>query len=109
MRCKPGCHCPNCDSEMAAVMRMTPEQYSGWLTITQRRMVRAAGGSSFRTSAGERDVYLNPPDPYEADIAKLRAGMASVPGESEIVRDEDGIPDGYATALARRAARGGAR
>jgi hypothetical protein len=71
--CRPDCQCPNCDPEMAAIMRMTPEQHSGWLRLNaakvqQQRVLRTAVPSNHDTEI---------PDGYAQGIAAMRAARAT--------------------------------
>ena len=63
-----------------------------------------------RAAADEADTgdYTEPPKPYDLALARRRSKGGQA-GAGEIVRDADGLPLAYSTALQRRAARGGAR
>jgi len=108
MNCKPGCHCPNCDSEMRALMTMSPQDYSAWLTITQREVARDLGAQRvLRAGVQSKPVraLAEPPDGYAIALKKRRDG-----GTPKPVKTQPGeAPDPYAIALAKKRREGGAR
>jgi hypothetical protein len=62
------CQCPQCDPEMASLMKMNSQQYAGWLTLKTLR-------SADQLRAAEDVNRHEPPDPYEPHLRKLRAAQ----------------------------------
>jgi len=94
---RPDCQCPSCDPEMAAIMMMNPQQYAGWLDLTQSRLRAAGAAPVFRTTGGSEERRDHtPPDPW--DIAGLQAANrapAVIAHSNEEPRDEHEPPDSW--------------
>ena len=80
--CRPDCQCPHCDPEMAAIMKMSPLQYAGWLTLNSAKSQRALSNTEHRT-ASQPHVPVDIPDPYAPGLAQMRAARGlDVPDET---------------------------
>jgi hypothetical protein len=65
---------------MAAIMSMTPQQYAGWLALNSAK-IASERVASIRTTgpkpvASASVADFVPPDPYAADLARLKSGDA---------------------------------
>lgn len=98
MSCPRDCNCPNCNEELARVMRMSPAEYSDWLTRTQRqvkRLVRAGGQPSVMRHAEREDcapdaratteAFLSASPRERTASARERAERAAARAERERV------------------------
>ena len=101
MKHRTDCRCPNCDPEMASVMRMNSQQYSGWLNLTQGRRPRASGRREFRTVAARLNAHPKAPKPYSLALAKLHRETALCASEG-VIRSKNGTPLPYTTAVVER-------
>ena len=75
--CRPDCQCPKCDPEMAAIMKMTPQQYAGWLTLNSAKTRRALGMAVAAAAQPAANDPYAAPDAYAAGVAVLRAANAA--------------------------------
>lgn len=98
-------------AEMEAIAGMSLPEYSAWLTRTQHDMFRAAAARQdvprTVTAMHDRQRNTEPPRPY-SNALELRIAAAGTPqAATKVLRDEDGVPKPWSSALAaRRAAEG---
>ena len=99
-------------AEMEAIARMSTEEYSRWLIGSQHAMFRAAAARQdvprTVTAMHDRQRNTEPPRPY-ANALEVRGAAAGTPHAAslQVLRDADGVPKPWSSALAaRRAAEG---
>jgi hypothetical protein len=91
---------------MEAIAGMSLPEYSAWLTRTQHDMFRAAAArqpdvpSSVRT-AHDKQRNGEPPRPYSRAL-EVRSAADTHAAAPNVLRDADGVPKPWSSALAAR-------